>query len=57
MVGLARTLGLKTTAEGVEDQAQMAVLRELRCDAVQGFLFSMPLPPDECATLFDRKIA
>jgi diguanylate cyclase (GGDEF)-like protein len=57
VVGLARTLGLKTTAEGVEDHAQMNALRELRCDAVQGYLFSMPLPPDECATLFGQKIA
>ena len=57
VVGLARSLGLRTIAEGVEDHAQMDVLRELHCDAVQGFLFSMPLPADECATLFRRKIA
>ncbi|MGA2395078.1 MAG: EAL domain-containing protein [Candidatus Lustribacter sp.] len=57
VVGLARSLGLRTTAEGVEDHAQMNALRELHCDAVQGFLFSMPLPPDECATLFGQKIA
>jgi EAL domain-containing protein (putative c-di-GMP-specific phosphodiesterase class I) len=35
----------------------MDVLRELRCDAVQGFLFSVPLPPDECGPLFRKKIA
>lgn len=57
VVGLARSLGLRTIAEGVEDHAQMDVLRELRCDAVQGFLFSMPLPADECALLFREKIA
>ncbi len=57
VVGLARSLGLRTIAEGVEDHAQMNVLRELRCDAVQGYLFSMPLPAAECATLFRRKIA
>lgn len=57
VVDLARSLGVRTIAEGVEDHAQMDVLRELRCDAVQGFLFSMPLPADECATLFGRKIA
>jgi len=55
LVGLARNLGFRTIAEGVEDHAQMDVLRELRCDAVQGYLFSMPLPADECATLFRRK--
>lgn len=57
VVGLARNLGLRTIAEGVEDHAQMDVLRELRCDAVQGFLFSMPIPAAECATLFRQKIA
>jgi diguanylate cyclase (GGDEF)-like protein len=57
VVDLARSLGVRTIAEGVEDLAQMNVLRELRCDAVQGFLFSHPLPADECATLFGRKIA
>jgi diguanylate cyclase (GGDEF)-like protein len=57
VVGLARNLGLRTIAEGVEDHAQMDVLRELRCDAVQGFLFSMPIPAADCATLFRQKIA
>jgi EAL domain-containing protein (putative c-di-GMP-specific phosphodiesterase class I) len=57
VVGLARSLGLRTIAEGVEDHAQMDMLRELRCDAVQGFLFSMPLPAADCATLFRQKIA
>lgn len=57
VVGLARSLGLRTIAEGVENHAQMNALRELRCDAVQGFLLSMPLPPDQCATLFGRKVA
>ena len=57
VVGLARSLGLRTTAEGVEDPAQMDVLRELHCDAVQGFLFSAPLPPHEAAPLFAEKIA
>jgi EAL domain-containing protein (putative c-di-GMP-specific phosphodiesterase class I) len=57
VVGLARSLGLRTIAEGVEDHAQLDVLRELRCDAVQGFLFSMPLPAADCATLFREKIA
>jgi diguanylate cyclase (GGDEF)-like protein len=57
VVTLARSLGLRTIAEGVEDHAQMDVLRELRCDAVQGYLFSRPMPAEQCAALFGQKIA
>ena len=52
VVALARSLGVRTIAEGVEERAQMDVLRELRCDAVQGFLFSRPIPAADCAPLF-----
>lgn len=51
IVALARALGLTTVAEGVESERQLAMLRELHCDAAQGFLFSRPLPPDEAAKL------
>lgn len=47
IVALARALGLATVAEGVESERQLAALRELGCDAAQGFLFSRPVPPDE----------
>lgn len=43
----AKALGLKTTAEGVEREAQLAVLRELGCDTAQGYLISRPLPAEE----------
>jgi EAL domain-containing protein (putative c-di-GMP-specific phosphodiesterase class I) len=45
IVSLAHTLGLKVIAEGVEEDEQMRLLRELGCDQVQGFLLSRPLPP------------
>ncbi len=44
---LAHGLGLKVVAEGVESEAQLAVLEELNCDHVQGYYFSKPLPPSE----------
>ncbi len=40
----ARALGLRTTAEGVERETQLAVLRELGCDTAQGYLIARPLP-------------
>ena len=40
LVELGRTLGLETLAEGIEDNDQLAKLREEHCDRGQGFLFS-----------------
>ena len=44
IVAMAHSLGLRVTAEGVETQKQLAMLRKLRCDEYQGFLFSQPVP-------------
>jgi len=44
IVGLAHGLGIGVVAEGIETQAQLAVLRRLGCDRGQGFLFSPAVP-------------
>ena len=44
---MARSLNLTVLAEGVETAAQASFLRGRRCDAIQGYLFSPPLPADE----------
>jgi len=49
VISLARALGLKTVAEGVEHQVQLDRLRELGCPFAQGYLFSRPQPPEEVA--------
>ena len=46
IVAMARSLDISVTAEGVETQAQLELLRNLGCDAYQGYLFSRPLPHD-----------
>lgn len=46
MIALAQRLDLKVIAEGVETESQLAQLRELRCDAYQGFLFSPAVDGD-----------
>lgn len=43
IVDFAHTLGLKVTAEGVENDRQVASLTDMGCDQVQGFYFSRPL--------------
>ena len=42
-IALGRKLGLRTVAEGVEDEATAAALMALDCDVVQGYLFAKPL--------------
>ncbi len=44
LVDLARVLGLRTIAEGVETPEQLARLRELGCDMAQGYMFARPAP-------------
>ena len=51
---LATSLGLSTTAEGVETLQQLELLRDLGCTEAQGYYFSQPVPADK-ATDFIRK--
>ena len=46
-VELGRRLGLRTVAEGLEDEATWRALQALDCDLVQGFLLTPPLPAEE----------
>ena len=47
IIALARSLGLRVVAEGVENLRQMEVLHRLGCGVMQGFLFSKPQPPKD----------
>jgi diguanylate cyclase len=44
IITLSHSLGFKVVAEGVEEEAQANILRELGCDQMQGYLFAKPLP-------------
>jgi diguanylate cyclase (GGDEF)-like protein len=60
VAGLGKTLGMKTTAEGVETREQLDWLRCEGCTEVQGYLFSRPQPARNLAILIsdiDRKLA
>jgi diguanylate cyclase (GGDEF)-like protein len=51
IVELAEALGLAVVAEGVEDAAQVAALKQLGCRVGQGFYFARPLEPQELEAL------
>jgi EAL domain-containing protein (putative c-di-GMP-specific phosphodiesterase class I) len=51
ILSLARALRLKVVAEGVETEADAALLRELGCQQAQGFFFSRPLPAEKLEAL------
>ncbi len=51
IIALARELKLRVIAEGVENLEQVEFLRIHRCDQVQGYLLSAPLPPQELELL------
>jgi diguanylate cyclase (GGDEF)-like protein len=52
VTGIGSSLGMSTTAEGVETEAQLNFLREHGCDEVQGFFFSEPQPASAIDAIF-----
>ena len=52
IIQLAKGLGLRVVAEGVETEQQLAFLREHGCTEVQGFYFSYPVPAEELSAVF-----
>lgn len=57
VIAPARALGLSTTAEGVERQTQLAILKDLGCVTAQGYLISRPLPATQLDTVLRAKEA
>jgi diguanylate cyclase (GGDEF)-like protein/PAS domain S-box-containing protein len=53
VLSLARSLGLKAVAEGVETADQLGLLCDLGCDIGQGFHFARPQAPDDIARLLE----
>jgi diguanylate cyclase (GGDEF)-like protein/PAS domain S-box-containing protein len=51
MVGLASDLKMQTTAEGVETQEELMLVRSLGCSLVQGYFFGKPMPVEEADEL------
>jgi len=55
LVQLAHSLGLQAVAEGVEDEATLAILREIGCERAQGYLFGKPMPFAEFVTWWQAR--
>ena len=55
VVALAKSLGMATTAEGVETEAEHQMVQDLGCSKVQGFYFGRPLPVTEARALATRQ--
>jgi diguanylate cyclase (GGDEF)-like protein len=53
VVAMAGSLGMTTTAEGVETDAELQTVKRLGCRKVQGYLFGRPMPASEARLLFD----
>jgi diguanylate cyclase len=51
VIALARTLGLRTVAEGIEDERTRRLLRGAGCSLLQGYLLARAMPPEEIASL------
>jgi diguanylate cyclase (GGDEF)-like protein/PAS domain S-box-containing protein len=55
-IALAHTLGMEVVAEGVETDAQLGFLQDQKCEAVQGYFFSHPLPADSAGAFLRNNL-
>lgn len=56
MIDMAKKLGIKTVAEGVETKEQADILKSMGCDIVQGFLYARPMPEAEFVCLLKNQM-
>ncbi|MEJ2460359.1 MAG: EAL domain-containing protein [Candidatus Thiodiazotropha sp.] len=56
IVVMAHKLGIRVVAEGVESEAQRAILKKIGCDYAQGYLFAKPMPAEEFELLLQNDV-
>lgn len=54
LIALSQTIGLESTAQGIETAEQLEMVREMGCRFAQGYVFTKPLPPEEFKTLIQN---
>jgi len=52
VINMASSMNLRVVAEGVEDQAQLSLLKRRKCDEIQGYYLSRPLAPEDLEAFF-----
>jgi diguanylate cyclase (GGDEF)-like protein len=57
VIGLGQSLGMSTTAEGIETEDQLAAVRDQGCNEVQGFLFSPPISAQAVTEMLAKEAA
>jgi EAL domain-containing protein (putative c-di-GMP-specific phosphodiesterase class I) len=55
IVSMAHALGMSVVAEGVETEEQLAILRKLDCNEVQGYYIARPVPAGEMQDMMQRR--
>ncbi|MBR3143126.1 MAG: EAL domain-containing protein, partial [Clostridiales bacterium] len=55
VVSLAKSLGIRCIAEGIETEFQVNIMRENGCDIAQGFYYDKPLPKEEFEARLETK--
>lgn len=55
VISLAHGLDMKVVAEGVENAVQVQLLKEMKCDAIQGFYYSRPHPEEQFTAMVDQE--
>jgi diguanylate cyclase (GGDEF)-like protein len=56
IIAMAHSLHLRTVAEGVETEQQLALLRKLGCDEIQGYLLSRPLSEEDFTSFMSKEL-
>lgn len=55
IIDIAKFLKVPSVAEGVETESQLRTLRKMRCDVIQGYFFSKPVPPEEFVKFIEKE--
>ena len=55
IIAMAHSLNIEVVAEGVETEEQLAFLQSQKCDKIQGYFFSRPVPAEEFRKLLDKE--